>query len=441
MDNQDRGLTIDNAISWLNDNDITEGEPGLCIVIQFCLTHGDFEMHFLLKRDGSQALDSGCLRSNVEQYTRFGESIGINKSIRLIFLSWRNHQGPINEQHYQCIQSFYRGIESNTSITDLCMDLECIGIRANRVDESLPRFNFQDAPITSNLEKFEFLENKYRVTTFKEDATTLIIQALQSISQVKSLDISCLPISESAFPRIISACPSPMNSLNISCDTAHHCSTLAEYFQSNRLMVSSLEVGKVYGRRPEKLSEQEASTIINGLKNGAVPLNTLSMNCRIGNTYLTSVQTLLCDTTSIESIRSSNHTLTELKPFPEFEVNHRIIVLSPEEEVKFEIIEDSLILNENSNKNKVIREKIAWYYFVGDFDVSPLSSLPVSVLPSVLVMIKGLDRARQSAIFRLLKSIPDLCNVGSRVNINVGTDEDIDAVKDGACGNKRRRKT
>ena len=47
MDNQDRGLTIDNAISWLNDNDIAEGERGLCIVIEFCLTHGDFEMHFL----------------------------------------------------------------------------------------------------------------------------------------------------------------------------------------------------------------------------------------------------------------------------------------------------------------------------------------------------------------------------------------------------------
>ena len=280
MDNQDRGLTIDNAISWLNDNDITEGERGLCIVINFCLTHGDFEMHFLLKRDGSQALDSGCLRSNVEQYTRFGESIGINKSIRLIFLSWRNPQGPINEQHYQCIQSFYRGIESNTSITDLCMDLECIGIRANRVDESFPRFNFQETPITSNLEKFEFLENKYRVTTFKEDATTLIIQALQSISQVKSLDISCLPISESAFPRIISACPSPMNNLTISCDTAQHCSTLADYLQSNRLMVSHLDVYKVT-RSPQKLTMQEASTIINGLKNGTVPLKTLILICHI----------------------------------------------------------------------------------------------------------------------------------------------------------------
>ena len=49
----------------------------------------------------------------------------------------------------------------------------------------------------------------------------------------------------------------------------------------------------------------------------------------------------------------------------------------------------------------------------------------------------------QSAIFRLLKSIPDLCNVGSRMKIvsNDDDDEDIDAVKDGACGNKRRRKT
>ena len=226
-----------------------------------------------------------------EELTRFGESIGINKSlcrcqVRLNTgrLSIRDPpQGPINDQYYQCIQSIYRGIESNTSITSLRVDLESMGIPVN---ESLPRFNFQDAPITLNVEKLEFGNRYSDDINLTDDDSTLIIQALRSFSQVKSLDISCLPINESAFPRIISACPYPMNSLNISCDTAHHCSTLAVYFQSNRLLVSSLEVGKVYGRRPEKLSEQEASTIINGLKNGAVPLNTLSMNCRIGNTYL-----------------------------------------------------------------------------------------------------------------------------------------------------------
>ena len=67
--------------------------------------------------------------------------------------------------------------------------------------------------------------------------------------------------------------------------------------------------------------------------------------------------------------------------------------------------------------------------------------MPVSAIPSVLVMIKGKNLDRQSAIFRLLKSIPDLCNVGSRVNINVGNDEDIDAVKDGTFDSRKRLKT
>eukprot|EP00956_Cyclotella_meneghiniana_P010572 scaffold14674_cov24-Cyclotella_meneghiniana.AAC.2 len=71
--------------------------------------------------------------------------------------------------------------------------------------------------------------------------------------------------------------------------------------------------------------------------------------------------------------------------------------------------------------------------------------LPISVVPSVLGMINDDDALyRQSAIFRLLKSIPDLCNVGSRMKIvsnDDDDDDDIDAVKDGACGNKRRKKT
>ena len=81
------------------------------------------------------------------------------------------------------------------------------------------------------------------------------------------------------------------------------------------------------------------------------------------------------------------------------------------------------------------------YYFVGDFDVSPFVKLQLSVVPSVLGMIKGDDVLySQSAIFRLLKSIPDLCNVGSRVKI-AGNDDDIEAAKFGACDNKKRRKT
>eukprot|EP00956_Cyclotella_meneghiniana_P011208 scaffold15731_cov38-Cyclotella_meneghiniana.AAC.2 len=107
----------------------------------------------------------------------------------------------------------------------------------------------------------------------------------------------------------------------------------------------------------------------------------------------------------------------------------------------YRTIKDCLALNRISNKNKVIREKIARYYFVGDFDISPFAGLPISVVPSVLGMIKGVKRARQSAIFRLLKSIPDLCNVGSRMKIVSNDDDDSEGAKFGACDNKRRRKT
>jgi hypothetical protein len=57
---------------------------------------------------------------------------------------------------------------------------------------------------------------------------------------------------------------------------------------------------------------------------------------------------------------------------------------------------------------QVIRKKILRYYFVGEFDVSSLSSMAVSVLPEVEVI-------KLSAIYRLLKCIPDLCNVSDRV--------------------------
>ena len=191
---------------------------------------------------GGRIKEPDLLLDHPEELTRFGESIGINKSLCSCTvgldtgrLSMRDPpQGPINDQYYQCVQSIYRGIESHTSITSLTLDLECMGIPVN---ESLPRFNFQDAPITLNVEKLEFAhkyhnDSIYYNINLTDDDSTLIIRALRSFSQVKSLDISSLPINESAFPRIISACPSPMNRLTISCDTAQHCSTLADYLQS-----------------------------------------------------------------------------------------------------------------------------------------------------------------------------------------------------------------
>jgi hypothetical protein len=98
-----------------------------------------------------------------------------------------------------------------------------------------------------------------------------------------------------------------------------------------------------------------------------------------------------------------------------------------------------LLLNKIENKKKVIQNKIIQFYFVGDFDLAPFASLPLSVLARVmslgervefdLVSCANMSRAfldkyqrihlegipnKQTAIFELLRGIPELCNVSAR---------------------------
>ena len=133
----------------------------------------------------------------------------------------------------------------------------------------------------------------------------------------------------------------------------------------------------------------------------------------------------LCDASSIEGICASNHTLQEVRPVQNM----------------CGIVWDCLRLNrlyKNANKEKVIRTKIAMYYFGRDFDISPFAKMPVSLLPEVLSMIRKGTFEResmiQSAIFRILKCIPELCNVSSRDALH----NDEAAHKGGGSGFNKR---
>ena len=127
-----------------------------------------------------------------EELTRFGESIGINKSlcrcqVRLNTgrLSIRDPpQGPINDQYYQCVQSIYRGIESNTSITSLSLDLESIGIPGN---ESLPRLQFQSEQFKSKLKGIHIYNTKS--ITLTDDDSTVMAQVLEGMPRLNVLNI------------------------------------------------------------------------------------------------------------------------------------------------------------------------------------------------------------------------------------------------------------
>ena len=150
----------------------------------------------------------------------------------------------------------------------------------------------------------------------------------------------------------------------------------------------------------EVISHENLSIIAAGLT-GNTMLKKLTLDSS-QEIDMSSIANLLCDASSIDQIYNSNHTLDTL------ETNRWDHDFPP-------IIANCLALNKLSNKDEVIREKIARYYFVGDFPTSPFATMPVLYLPRVLSMIKcGDARHCQSAIFRLLKYIPELCNVSSR---------------------------
>jgi hypothetical protein len=110
---------------------------------------------------------------------------------------------------------------------------------------------------------------------------------------------------------------------------------------------------------------------------------------------------LLCDTSSINRIVSSNHTLKRL------DVEYFVPKLSI-------LAEQCLLINENDDESEVIRNKILRFYFAGSFDVSPFSRMAISVLPEVMSQIA--EENQPSAIYRLLKSIPELCNISDRAS-------------------------
>lgn len=110
------------------------------------------------------------------------------------------------------------------------------------------------------------------------------------------------------------------------------------------------------------------------------------------------IQSLLCDTTSIDNIIKSNHTLEEIKLFEH----------GSGKRLKNVFVKDCLVLNKNHNKTKVAQKKISQYYFVEAFDMSPFVNMPYALLPKVISIIGGGWRNRHTAQFRILKSIPNL---------------------------------
>jgi hypothetical protein len=193
--------------------------------------------------------------------------------------------------------------------------------------------------------------------------------------------------------------------LYVACVDNSQCNAVATLIQdpANVLKVLhvSLESGQLGYEDWRRFAEQSLRAITTSLV-GNTHLEHLFISV-LSNQHcsLDSIDKLLCDVSSIESIRSnSNHTLENITFGG---IDRKLLTLA----------EQCLQLNWKENKATVVRKKILRFYFVGEFDVSPFVNVPVSFLPKIMGQIEGQDK--QSAAYRLLKCIPELCNVSDRV--------------------------
>jgi hypothetical protein len=198
---------------------------------------------------------------------------------------------------------------------------------------------------------------------------------------------------ENIFQQILVATCSKVQTIELSCDTNLQYTTLASLLRDP--VTELIAVHLVPMPSAKQFDERMAALEITASLAGNTKLKNLGI-CflNLGERDLKCFDKLLCDVSSIERIyTSSNHTLEKI-----------------EQPGLSSFAKECLELNKrSSNKHEVARNKVLKYYFDGEFDVAPFVKMPRSVIPEVMGQDK--IRNRHSAIFRLLRCIPDLCNV------------------------------
>lgn len=236
----------------------------------------------------------------------------------------------------------------------------------------------------------------------------MLCTALETGSLNKLLMCHCRFDNDGCFERIISACTN-VEVLDLNCTKPFQFEAVASLLHNPNAALKSLELGHHY--------TVEGMTLIAYSLVSNSSLKQLSasrpFDYEPGDPDIDVLNLFgprLCNRSSIDAIINSNHTMETLSlyncPIERFRKKCRKMP---------NFVSACLEMNKNESKYQVIHKKIVTYYFRGESDVAPFASMPISLLPKVMSTIGGGDKNRCSAVFRLLKTLPDLCNISSRI--------------------------
>ena len=241
-----------------------------------------------------------------------------------------------------------------------------------------------------------------------------VLASAISNSSLEGIDIQgCnLDNNDGSFQRMLSGC-STCDLLLLLCKTNWHVTALATMLENPATVVVTLfaKIPRCRGR----LDYQRAAVVVTTSLAQNMHLQEIFfaqdyvLGQHIVSRINVDIKKVLCNVSTINSVINSNH---QVREFVICNHNWQDGNLTAIRNRNVEQVRQCLELNQNKDKAEVIRNKILQFYFVGEYDVSPLAKMSLSVLPEVISQIGG-DH-KHSAIYRLLRLIPELCNVSGR---------------------------
>jgi hypothetical protein len=322
---------------------------------------------------------------HVDAWTRFGRAVRNSSTLDELRLfvdeEGMDHlNGDLLETAAPCISAFMAEVKHNTTIETAFLNFTV-----------LPMNDLGDFIINNKALNHLWLGSQEAVSL---EQSTILSRAISS-SHLGSIGIMrCCFGLDGAFARMLEGC-SKLNQLQVRCKHNSECTAVAAFLEhpANMLKTLCMELDGDFKSFDCTQAMKEISESL--VRNEH--LKRLIVERQYGNVCLDSDK-LLCDISSIQSISESNHSLEDIWAGS----GHS------------NLTQQCLQINKNVDKAAVKRKKILRFYFVGQFDVSPFSSMTLSILPEVMTKIE--EENKHSAIYRLLQCIPQLCNVSDRAS-------------------------
>ena len=329
---------------------------------------------------------------DIDGWRQYGRSIQRSNRIKELWLQLDGrHVDSVSSEARRCLRAFFHEMKDNKSILAFLFDPNMI----TAVSDSDLRYFLQN---NHNLAEVDFWGNR----PISLEQATYISNALRDIP-IKKLSSRCNNFftNNGAFEPILSACRN-VTKLCLRLQENYQCTALAAFLRDPSTLLQELYLERV-NQLPDFDVERAERELVAGLLHNS-KLKIFKVDGLFGGGgAMECFKNLLCDTSSLDSVIQSNHTLQ----------NIQIINLDYEEAMEWEEkCQPYYNLNKNPNKDTVIRCKIMQFYLSGDnFNPSSLANMPLGVLAQILGMNVP---KKQSAMFNILKSVSELCAVSSR---------------------------